>query len=291
MQLRKTNLLLAALFATGLMLTACGDDNGGDGNALCAQDSECGDNEICSAGFCMQKCDSAADCPDTNKNCVAQSATSTQKVCKCQTDSLCQGDSGNADLKCDASSGACTTTGTSNPTPTSCTGTGKDVCAYGYECVSGTCTALATGTCSNIASAKEPTSSYEPKTWTPTISNQGPVIYEVTQTTYATDASFCPSAGSYHVVARVNAYGNSGFTFPSTKTGLGNFFYAQTSGQTQPVCTTDTTGCVGVTNYSSATSGTTSTAQFDVNFCWNQTTLQIGLFFVNGNGACKDLAK
>ena len=290
MQLRKTNLLLAALCATGLFLTACGDETS-DGNALCAQDSECGDNEICSAGFCMQTCDSAADCPDSNKNCVAQSATSTQKVCKCQTDALCQGDSGNTDLKCDASSGACTTTGVT-PGPTSCTGTGQATCSYGSECVNSTCTAITTGTCSNITGATEPTSGYKPSTWTPAISNKGPVIFDVAKATYAADSTFCPGT-SYRAVARVQAYANTGFTFPANRDGLGNFFYAMVNGTTRPVqgtsaCPSGAT-CVAVTGYS--TSNSAAQAQLDVNFCTNDSTLQIGLFFVNGNGYCADIVR
>lgn len=284
MQLRKTNLLLAAVFATSLVLTACGDEAGGE-NLSCNEDGDCADTEICSAGYCMQTCDTAADCPDTNKNCAA-STGSTQKICRCSTDELCNGGDAEGTLTCTAS-GACTSDAGPGPGPTTCTGTGQAGCAYGSECVSGTCTALTTGTCSNITNATEPTSQYKPSTWTPSISNKGPVIYNVSQVSYATDTTFCSSG--FRAVAKIEAYANTGFTFPTAKEGLGNFFYAQVDGDTLAVQTTSNPNGVGVTSYQQTGGGTGAT--FNINLCTATNSLQIGVFFVNGNGYCTNLTR
>lgn len=276
MQLRKTNLLLAALCATGLFLTACGDETS-DGNALCAQDSECGDNEICSAGFCMQTCESAADCPDSNKNCVAQSSTSTQKVCKCQTDALCQGDSGNTDLKCDTASGACTTTGTgSGDDPATCTGEGQGTstpaCKYGTKyCSSGSCTALPAPTCNNYTNFANKSA----------LGTNGIIIYSVSTGTVSTDSAFCGTATPKRVRIVVNAYNDE--AFPATKDELSGMFYVTAGG-----AASDATQYVSSSTGNYTRFDNNRRAQITVSLCVaaGDTSTSTGFYFTGGNFFC-----
>jgi hypothetical protein len=161
MQLRKMSLMLAALGAMGMMMTACGD--GGRENLDCTETTDCLENEIChpTAKVCVQTCTTAADCPNSAKKCEAvggTGATATQLICKCSTDELCQTDERVSDastLECSDTAGVCVTKGATPVEPTCNPANQPDVCSYGQICSSATnkCAAAPEGTCTQATGA------------------------------------------------------------------------------------------------------------------------------------------
>jgi hypothetical protein len=161
MQLRKMTLMLAALGAMGMMLTACGGD--GRESLTCSTDADCLENEIChpDAKVCAQTCPSGngSDCPSSAKTCEAVSATNTTKICKCTPDTtFCASDervSDASNLECSPTAKICVPKGTT-PVETSCNPANQpDTCSYGNVCSSTTnkCEAAAVGTCSQATGA------------------------------------------------------------------------------------------------------------------------------------------
>ncbi|WP_254614639.1 hypothetical protein [Myxococcus sp. CA056] len=303
MQLRKMMLVLTALGAMSGLMAGCGDDDtGGQG---CTSNDDCAGTEIChpSAGVCVTTCESGSDCPDTAKTCAPLGGTSTQantRICQCSTDVLCNGgtDSESTDLVCsdldtvcvpkcdsnddcgtgrvcDTASGQCEEDDTTGGT---CTGTGQSTCQYGQFCSSGTCTEVPAPTCANFTPAqggKQPV-------WT--ISDTGPIIYDITQTFFDQDNNWCATGRT--AKARVRAYqpANSTATFPTQKSDLPGFFYVKVDG-----ATVDGETLILPSQYTTSNGG--KNAEFTVNFCTTptSTTLSIGLYFTNGNEICAQL--
>ncbi|WP_254627373.1 hypothetical protein [Myxococcus sp. CA040A] len=303
MQLRKMMLVLTALGAMSGLMAGCGDDDtGGQG---CTSNDDCAGTEIChpSAGVCVTTCESGSDCPDTAKTCAPLGGTSTQantRICQCSTDVLCNGgtDSESTDLVCsdldtvcvpkcdsnddcgtgrvcDTASGQCEEDDTTGGT---CTGTGQSSCQYGQFCSSGTCTEVPAPTCANFTPAqggKQPV-------WT--ISDTGPIIYDITRTSWGTD-SFC-ATGLTTVKARVRAYqpATGTATFPAQVSGLPGLFYVRVNGSQL-----DGIQTIRPSEYSTSNGG--KNADFTMNFCVDSasTTLSIGLYFTDGNEICAQL--
>ncbi|MFP2933155.1 hypothetical protein ACLESO_50020 [Pyxidicoccus sp. 3LG] len=312
MQLRKMMLMLTALGAMSGFVAGCGDDGEG-GPATCSSTADCAGTEIChpEAGVCVATCESGSDCPDSAKNCEALGGTSAdadKKVCKCQTDVLCNGgtDSESTDLvcsdldevcvtkctsdadcgdgrACDTDSGQCELDDGGGPGD-ACTGTSQSTCAYGQFCSSSTCTAapVAPSTCSNFASNRP--------AWDAT-SSTGPVIYQVSRIRYETNSSYCAQgAGADDAfIVSVRAY-RTDADWPATRTGLSGFFYVTT--QTSRTNVFDSGLLVPNTGYN-RNPANFKDAEFQVYLCrpTGSQTLQVGFFFTNGNPVCQDIAR
>lgn len=303
MQLRKMTLMLAALGAMGMMLTACGDE--GRTSLTCSTNADCLESEIChpDAKVCVQTCTTSADCPNAAKTCEAVSASNTQLICKCSTDALCQSDERVSDAStlvcsatakvcvpkcstdtdcsagqtCDTSAGVCkpgTTTGNT------CTGEGQSTCSYGEFCSSSKCAAVPAPTCANF----DPAQGGRTPTFNAATST-GPIIYDVTQVSFSQDSWCAAVAGSTGLTAkaRVKAYIKTG-TFPAAKSDLPGLFYVRVNGSE-----TDGSALIRPSEYSTADGG--KRAEFTMNFCPGEsaTTLSIGLYFTGGNEICKQL--
>lgn len=294
----KTIWMLAALSAMSLVMTGCPED--GEGSTTCASATDCLESEIChpTAKVCVTTCASAADCPDTAKNCAAVSATDTTKVCQCSTNELCNKDT-ETDLvcstldkvcttkcttdascgtgrKCNTTSGQCEAGGT-NPGD-SCVGEGKSTCAYGQYCTASKCAAVPAPTCANF----NPAQGGKTPVWT--TASTGPIIYEVSQVSFAND-TFCQGAGDVTAKARVKAY-TTGTSFPTAKADLNGLMYVRVNG-------TELQGddLIRPSEYSVSADGKTAT--FTMNFCPGATAtgLSIGLYFTGGNEVCAQLTK
>jgi len=298
MQIRKTIWMLTALSAMSLVMTGCPED--GEGSTTCASATDCLESEIChpTAKVCVTTCASGADCPDTAKTCAAVSATDTTKVCQCSTDILCNKDQA-TDLVCSTLDKVCTAkctsdaacgtgrtcematgqckAGGSNPGAT-CVGEGLSTCSYGQYCTASKCTAVAAPTCANF----NPAQGGKTPVWT--TSSTGPIIYDVTQVSFAND-SFCSGAGDVTAKARVKAY-TTGTAFPTSKDNLNGLFYVTVNGNES-----SGKGLIRPSEYSVSADGKTAT--FTVNFCpgATATTLSIGLYFTGGNEVCAQLTK
>ncbi|MBN9686695.1 MULTISPECIES: hypothetical protein [unclassified Corallococcus] len=310
MQLRKMMVMLAAVSSMTLALTACGDD--ATTVDSCTSDTDCSSG-FCNtaAGVCMDTCESGSDCPDSEKNCavLAGSSNTTQKVCQCQTNQLCNtGDS--TDLVCGTVSKRCeepgstpsgctkdadcgsgntcnTTTGVCSPAATTCTGEGQATCAYGSYCGGNTCTPVPAPTCANF----DPAQGGKQPVWNAS-SSTGPIIYSVTKVSFGAD-TFCgdpavPGSTGNTAKARVKAYipSSSSATFPSQKSGLPGLFYVRVNGSTVEGPST-----ILQSGYSTSNGG--KSADFVMNFCPGSaaTTLSIGLYFTGGNEICSQISK
>lgn len=290
MQLRKMMVMLAALSSMSLALTACGDDTTG------ALDT-CTSNTDCSSGFCntaagvcMDTCESGSDCPDTEKNCaVLAGSSSTQKVCQCQTNQLCNtGDStdlvcGTVSKRCEepgSTPAGCTkdsdcgagntcdeTTGVCSPAATTCTGEGQATCAYGSACYSGTCSAPPAPTCENYQNFSNKAA----------LGTTGPIIFKVATGTATTDTSFCGNTATKRVKITISAYSDT--AWPATSAGLNGFLYVLVNGTTQAPSISSSSG-----NYT--VSG--NRADIVANICVlpSSTTTSLGYYFTGGNFAC-----
>ncbi|WNG35831.1 hypothetical protein F0U61_20745 [Archangium violaceum] len=282
MQIRKMTLMLAALGAMSMVLAGCPD--GGRESLTCTTDADCDASELCLAGanVCVQTCTTSDDCPDSAKKCEAVSGE-TQMICKCSTTALCQQDERVSDastLECSGQYSVCVPSGTTGPTPTTCSGEGQSTCAYGQFCSSGSCTAVPAPTCANF----DPSQGGRAPTFNAATST-GPIIYDVTQVSFSQDSFCAATAGSTGLTAkaRVKAYIKTG-TFPAEKSGLPGLFYVRVNG-TQ----LDGTTLIRPSEYSTADGG--KRAEFIMNFCPGEsaTTLSIGLYFTGGNEVCEQL--
>jgi hypothetical protein len=298
MQIRKMSLMLVALVAVGMTLTACGDE--GRESLSCTDNAGCLENEIChpDAKVCVQTCTAAADCPDSSKKCEAISSTNTQMICKCTTTEFCQSDERISDastLTCLAGVSVCapagttpagctknedcatgqtceTSTGTCKA-PATCSGEAQSTCSYGQFCSSSTCAAVPAPTCPNFDN--KPAKNFDPATGT------GNVIYSVEKLIFGTQ---CGSDTTAQIVkARVSFYTKSG-TLPTTKEGLNGFFYVKTDGG-------ELNGVPLSNEYQRSADG--KSAALSVNLCVNKDFNQVvlGFYFTGGNGYCATFTK
>ncbi|QAT84039.1 hypothetical protein EJ065_2460 [Corallococcus coralloides] len=295
MQLRKMMVMLAAVSSMSLALTACGDDTTTVDS--CTSDTDCSSG-FCNtaAGVCMETCESAADCPDSEKECAALAGSSnTQKVCQCKTNELCNTDD-STDLVCGAVSKRCeepgstpagctkdtdcganetcdTATGACKPAATTCSGTGQTTCAYGSYCSGTTCAQVPAPTCPNLQG--KPAASFDPATGT------GNIIYSVTKEIFGTACGSDTTAQT--VKARVSFYSKNA-DLPATKEGLNGFFYVRTTGGEQ--------NGVPLSNGYQRSADARS-ASLSVNLCTdvNDSQIVLGFYFTNGNGFCATLTK
>jgi hypothetical protein len=312
MQIRKMTLMLAALGALSMTLTACGD--GGRESLTCTDNTGCLENEIChpTAGVCVQTCTTTADCPDSAKNCAAVSGTNAQLICKCSTPELCQRDERVADastLTCLSGVSVCAPTGTTAgcttnadctggqvcdtasgtckapTTGTTCQGEGKSTCNYGEFCSTGTCTAVPAPTCANFDPSKGgKTPVFNPATST------GPIIYEVTKLYFRpeTTADYStPFCGTNDVVkVRVKAYQAGNNTFPEQSSGLNGLFYVTVDGD-------EIAGTSQLRPSDYSVSADRKQATMNMSFCpaRGSTTISLGLYFTGGNEICAQINK
>ena len=297
MQLRKMTLMLATLGALSMVLTGCPD--GGRTDLSCTADTECIEGEIChpNAKVCVQTCTSGADCPQSAKTCDVISTTNSTKICKCETDALCQRDERVSDasgLTCSKSYSVCTgggttpactkdtdcgsgqvcNAGTCTAASTTCSGEGKSTCAYGQFCSTNTCAAVPAPTCENYQNFPGKTTE---------LGNTGPIIFKAVTTSAARDTTWCTSASTpKRVKVTVSAYANT--PFPQTKDELNGLFYVQVAG----------TKLDGSDTISSSSGNYTVTgtnrerADFVMNFCVADasSTLSLGFYFTGGNFFC-----
>jgi hypothetical protein len=301
MQIRKMSLMLVALVAVGMTLTACGDE--GRESLSCTDNAGCLENEIChpDAKVCVQTCTAAADCPDSSKKCEAISSTNAQMICKCTTTEFCQGDERVSDastLSCSTAYSVCVSPGTTPActkdadcsagqtcetstgtckTPTTgatCSGEGKSTCNYGELCsTSSKCAAVPAPTCDN----------YQNFTAKSELGTTGPILFKAT-TEGAAVESFCGtgSATPKRVKVKLSAYSST--AFPDNKDGLSALFYVTVNGNKNSgsALISSSTG-----NY--VVSGTNKDrADMIVSFCVaeSSTTLSLGFYFTNGNFLC-----
>ncbi|ATB32430.1 hypothetical protein [Melittangium boletus] len=297
MQLRKMTLMFAALSAVSLMM-AC--DGGGRDTLACASDTDCLESEIChpQAGVCVQTCSSAADCPDSAKTCDPLSGTSNS-ICKCKTDELCQGDTRLSDasgLSCSTTYSVCTdqtatkctsnaqcaanqtcntTTGACEDRPAegaACSGQGQTTCAYGQFCSSSKCAAVPAPTCQN----------YTNFTRRSELGTTGPIIFNASVVSAATD-SFCGS-GTNTKRVKVNVSAYSSTPFPQTKNELNGLFYVQVAGTRLDGADTISSSAGNYT----VTGSNRERADFVMSFCVapSSDTLSLGVYFTGGNFFC-----
>ncbi len=195
------------------------------------------------------------------------------KVCteKCTTDASC-----GTGRTCDTTTGQCKAGG-SNPGD-SCVGEGLSTCSYGQSCKASKCTAVAAPTCANFT----PSQGGKAPVWT--TSSTGPIIYDVSQVSFAND-SFCSGGGDMTAKARVKAY-TTGTSFPTAVNDLAGLFYVRVNGTEL-----GGKGLIRPSEYSVSADGKTAT--FTMNFCPGAaaTTLSIGLYFTGGNEVCAQLNK
>ncbi|WP_244238097.1 hypothetical protein [Corallococcus terminator] len=291
MQLRKMMVMLAAVSTMSFALTACGDDT----TTLdsCTSDTDCASN-FCntSAGVCMETCESAADCPDTEKECAPLSgATNTAKVCQCKTNQLCNSDDSTS-LVCGAVSKRCeepgtntgctsnsdcgtgetcdTSTGQCVGGTTTCSGEGRATCAYGSACYSGTCQAPTAPTCEN----------YDKFNNKAALGTTGPIIFKVGTGAVTTDTAFCGNSTTKRVKINISAYSST--PFPATAAELNGFFYVLVNGQPTSVSISSSSG-----NYT-VTGTNRDRADIVANLCVlpSSNTASLGYYFTGGNFFC-----
>lgn len=301
MQLRKMTLMLAALGAVGMMLTACGGE--GRESLTCSTDADCLENEIChpDAKVCVQTCTTSSDCPNSAKECSALGGSSSMKdslICKCSTDQLCQGDTRVSDASalvclsgssvcgpkgttpactkdtdcasgqvCDTTSGTCKASTVGN----ACTGEGQSICTYGEFCSSSKCAAVPAPTCEN----------YQNFTARDQLGKTGPIIFKAVTTSAALDG-FCPSSAPKRVKVTVSAYSST--PFPQTKDELNGMFWVNVSG-TPASATALISSSAG--NYT-VTGTNRERADIVLSYCVasSSTTLSTAFYFTNGNFFC-----
>ncbi|NOK19380.1 hypothetical protein [Corallococcus carmarthensis] len=304
MQLRKMMVMLAALSSMSLALTACGDD--ATTAETCTSDTDCSSG-FCNtaAGVCMDTCDSGSDCPDSEKECavLAGSSNTTQKVCQCKTNQLCNSDDSTSlvcgtvskrceepgstpegctkDADCGAGNTCNTTTGVCSPAATTCSGEGQAACAYGSYCGGTTCTAVPAPTCVNFDASK----GGKAPVWNVS-SSTGPIIYSVTKLTWGADVvspAWCATGDTLRV--QVKAYATTAGTFPQQKSGLPGLFYVNIDGDP-----TDGAGLIRPSGYTPSADGKSAT--MIMNFCpGGISTISLGLYFTGGNEICAQINK
>lgn len=221
MQLRKMTLMLAALGAMSMVLTACGGD--GRESLTCSTDADCLENEIChpDAKVCAQTCPSGngSDCPDSAKTCEAVSATNTTKICKCTPDTtFCTSDvrvSDASNLECSPTAKICVPKG-STPVETSCNPANQpDTCGYGNVCSSTTnkCAAAPEGTCTQASGAP---------TWNKTGGTAPVIVSTSAQFLSSTDSSTECGGGVSAALVTINYYAPGGLTTHTSFSDLTN---------------------------------------------------------------------
>jgi hypothetical protein len=294
MQLRKTVWMLTALSALSLVMTGCPGDE--EGEISCTSAADCAEGETCHpvSDVCVAKCSIAADCPSEEKLC-APLAGSTDSVCQCQNDTLCNPEGGttmvcsttekrcvercssdancNADQTCNLTSGQCEPKG-GNPGDT-CSGEGQSTCTYGTQfCSANKCTALPTPACQNYTNFQGKND----------LGTTGVIIYDAEVVSAATDANWCGagSATPKRVRIALSAYSNT--QFPQEKSGLNGMFYVRVNGSTQSA-TSLISESAGNYNVSGANR---ERAEIIVSLCVgaDSTTTSTGFYFMNGNFYC-----
>ncbi|RKH14168.1 hypothetical protein D7V97_03785 [Corallococcus sp. CA053C] len=291
MQLRKMMMMLAAVSTMSLALTACGDD--ATTAETCSSDTDCASG-FCNtaASVCMETCESASDCPDTEKECAPLAgATNTAKVCQCKTNQLCNEDDstslvcGTVSKRCeepgtatgctkdaDCSSGnTCdTASGQCKPAATTCTGEGKATCAYGSACYNSTCAAPPAPTCENYNNFSNKAA----------LGTTGPIIFKVATTSTTTDTAFCGASTPKRVKITISAYSSS--PFPATSAELNGLFYVLVNGTAQAPSISSSAG-----NYT-VTGTNRERADIVANLCVasTSTTTSLGYYFTGGNFYC-----
>ncbi|RKH36358.1 hypothetical protein D7Y13_16735 [Corallococcus praedator] len=290
MQLRKMMVMLAAVSTMSFALTACGDD--ATTPESCSSDTDCASG-FCNtaASVCMDTCESAADCPDTEKECAALAgATNTAKVCQCKTNQLCNEDDSTS-LVCGAVSKRCeepgtntgctknsdcgtgetcdTATGQCVGGTTTCSGEGRATCAYGSACYSGTCQAPTAPTCENYTNFGNKSA----------LGTTGPIIFKVATTSAATD-SFCPASAPKRVKITISAYSST--PFPATSAELNGLFYVLVNGTAQAPSISSSQGNYVVTGTNR------DRADIVANLCVaaSSNTASLGYYFTGGNFFC-----
>ncbi|WP_224368445.1 hypothetical protein [Hyalangium versicolor] len=316
MQLRNTVMMLTALSALSVVMTACGDDT--TTSTSCSSDADCsGTEDVChpTGKFCVQSCTAAADCPATEKTCAPFTGAS-KNICQCSTDQLCNGvGSTSTDLVCstvdkvcverctsDASCGTGRTcnTGTgqcSASGPKACTPacTGNQVCDTSTgTCVNNgaTCSGEGQSTCAygsqycgsgTCQALPAPTcQNYTNFTNKSSLGTTGTIIYKATVDSSTTDTAYCGSTNPKRVKIALSAYSST--PFPQTKQELSGFFYVVVEG-TQDDAVKSVSTSAG--NYT--VSGTNrERAEIVYSLCRpaNSTTTSTGFYFVNGNFLC-----
>jgi|LakWasMet46_HOW7_FD_contig_111_53844_length_2376_multi_6_in_0_out_0_2 hypothetical protein len=311
---RGTLLTAALMFAVG-----CGDTmtttDGGNG---CSTDSNCASGKVCHPVLkeCVQSCTGSSDCPAAEKTCAkfdgTAATTASPGFCQCSTDALCANSiPGNVCMtatkicsaKCTATSG-CPSGSTCNTTTGQCSGattdagttdagmttdagvtcnpnnTQPDICGQGSVCTSAnTCETVVDGTCSNIASAKNPAAPTMARPAYVAGTSTGAVIFNVVDEATNDDA-FC-GAGTTAFTVTVYAYAPQGMTFPATKSALPGFYYFNAAGTP-----TDATASIRPSDYTQIDGGKMMSAKLTLCSSSTTTTLQAGFAFSNGNGYC-----
>ncbi|RKH69160.1 hypothetical protein [Corallococcus llansteffanensis] len=290
MQLRKMMVMLAAVSTMSLALTACGDD--ATTAETCTSDTDCSSG-FCNtaAGVCMETCESASECPDTEKECAPLAgATNTAKVCQCKTNQLCNEDDSTS-LVCGTVSKRCEEPGTSTgctkdadcttgntcdtasgqckPAATTCSGEGKATCAYGSACYNNACSAPPAPTCENYNNFSNKAA----------LGTTGPIIFKAATTSAAVD-SFCDASAPKRVKITISAYSST--PFPATAAELNGFLYVLVNGTTRTPVVSSSAGNYVVTG--------TNRERADIvaNICVaaDSKTTSLGYYFTGGNFFC-----
>ncbi|MBN1209979.1 MAG: hypothetical protein JXB05_34325 [Myxococcaceae bacterium] len=299
MQLRKTVWMLTALSALSLVMTGCPE--GEEGEVTCTTAADCTDTETChpTAQVCVTKCTIRADCPDTEAKCEPL-AGSTDSVCQCQTDELCNPGGGTemvcsnldkrcvarctSDASCDAGQTCNTTSGQceGGSTGDTCTGTSQSTCAYGEFCSNTKCepAPVAPTTCENFPANDRPA-------WSATSGPQGPVIYDVGFVAYEVNSTNCTSGDAF--IVRVKAY-RTDADWPDNRSLISGFFYVRTD--TTELDIIDLHLLVPNTGYE-RNPANPKDAEFMIYHCRepNSTRIQVGYYFTGGNPVCADIVK
>lgn len=318
MQLRKTVVLLTALSALSVVMTAC--DTGTTDETSCTTDSDCtGTTDVChpTAKICVQSCTAAADCPDTAKTCAPFTGAS-KNICQCSTDQLCNGlGSTSTDLvcsnvdkvcetkctsdaacgtgrTCDTATGQCKAAATCSP---AC-GTGQTCDPQTNTCVNnnpgGTCSGEGQATCnygtefcssSTCTALPAPScQNYTNFTNRSELGTTGVIIYSA-RVVSAANETFCSASDPNNpkrVKIALSAY--SGTPFPQTKDELNGFFYVVVDGTKKPGAAT-----VSSSSGNYTVSGTNrERAEIVVSLCRpdTSTTTSTGFYFTSGNFFC-----
>jgi Cys-rich repeat protein len=269
MQLRNMKLMLVTLGAMSMVLTGCPEEMQ---TLTCTADADCLESELChpTAKVCVQTCTSSADCPDTAKSCAAMGAGSSQMICQCSTDALCNQGRETADLACDPTSKVCvpkctadadcaagqtcdTTAGICKATAQTCNPANQPgTCSYGQVCsaTANKCEAAPQGTCAEATGTGVPT-------WNQS-GGTAPVIVSATaQRLASTNATNECANGVPAGLVTIRFYAPGGLTAHTSLSDLqnhvkfrnlstGNFFGANFSRQDPPVNAVEGTMQIGI---------------------------------------------
>jgi len=277
MDFKKVSLAFVGALAVGALFSACPGDGTGTLYGDCTSDLTCSSGEIChpDAKVCVKTCETADDCGSEAKTCAEVTEGSDQKVCQCSTDALCAGYE--AGLSCDLATAVCKGEGGGGTdggvVGSACTGEGQSTCNYGLFCDS-------TSKCAQAPLATASCENFEDKGIDWTSSSTGPVIYSIES--IAPWTAFC-SADSKAFTARVKAYNANG-TFPSRREDMSGFFYVTVNGTER-----DATLLMNDARYRITNQG--KNGEFDLTFCaaTNLSSVQVGLYFTNGNEVCANV--